>query len=741
MRMSCPQFNIPTQVAEQRRAKAGQSQKTILQNSHGCVKPGEMLLVLGRPGAGCTTLLNIPGQQAFGYAEVTGEVYWGSLDHKTSSGVSRADCHEHRGRNLLSTLTVGQTMDIATGTKVPARRPDDLQNPDEYQKAMKEFLLRSMSIEHTHDTKVGNEFVRGVSGGERKRVSIIETMATRGSVYCWDNSTRGLDASNALEWTRALRAMTDIMGLSTIATLYQAGNNIYNLFDKVLVLDEGREIFFGKREDARPYMEELGFFCDDSANVADFLTGVTVPTERAIKPGFEHSFPRNADAIRASYEKSDIKRAMEATYDYPSSEEAKSNTDEFKLAITEDKHKSLPKHSPLTTSFTVQLRNCIVRQYQIIWGDKATFFLKQIAGVIQALVTGSLFYMAPNSTPGLFIKSGSLFFALFYNSLVALSETTESFTGRPILAKHKSFAFYHPAAFCIGQITADLPIIFLQISLFGIVLYFMVGLQTTAAAFFTFWFILYSAAICMTAFFRLIGAAFGTFDAASKVSGLMIISLVTYIGYEIRKPEMHPWFVWIYWINPLSYAFSALLSNELHGQTFPCVLNNIVPAGPGVRRYSLCCMHRCTRCSSRCHFCYRRPVPSRFVIFALGPVAKRWNHLGMVGAICRFDHCLYQSVAASCWWRSAFGSARKETSQCPVFPRRRVPGQGTANKQLKYDQRRQRETRPEARRLSDQKHFGLYLEKISTIPSKPPLEIVFSWTMFKAGSSLACLGL
>ena len=168
---------------------------------------------------------------------------------------------------FFPTLTVGQTIDFATRMKIPSHLPSNIQNGVEYQKESRAFLLRSMGISHTHDTKVGNEFVRGVSGGERKRVSIIETMATRGSVFCWDNSTRGLDASTALEYTKAIRAMTDIFGLSTIVTLYQAGNGIYNLFDKVLVIDEGKEIYYGPMKQARPFMEELGFVCRDGANI------------------------------------------------------------------------------------------------------------------------------------------------------------------------------------------------------------------------------------------------------------------------------------------------------------------------------------------------------------------------------------------------------------------------------------------------------------------------------------------
>jgi ATP-binding cassette subfamily G (WHITE) protein 2 (SNQ2) len=267
------QFNIPRKIKE---GRGGMQLKTILENTHGCVKPGEMLLVLGRPGAGCTTLLKMLANKRVGYAEVEGDVHFGSLNHTEAAQYRGQIVMNTEDELFFPTLTVGQTIDFATRMKVPHVLPSNYNDPVEYQRQSREFLLKSMGISHTHDTKVGNEFVRGVSGGERKRVSIIETLATRGSVTCWDNSTRGLDASTALEYTKAIRALTDIFGLASIVTLYQAGNGIYNLFDKVLVLDEGKEIYYGPMKQARPFMEELGFICDGGANVADFLTGVTV---------------------------------------------------------------------------------------------------------------------------------------------------------------------------------------------------------------------------------------------------------------------------------------------------------------------------------------------------------------------------------------------------------------------------------------------------------------------------------
>jgi ATP-binding cassette subfamily G (WHITE) protein 2 (SNQ2) len=162
--------------------------KTIIDSSFGCVKPGEMLLVLGRPGAGCTSLLNMLSNRRLGYAEIDGEVSFGAM--------SSDEAADYRGQIVMNTeeeiffpaLTVGNTVDFAARLNVPYHLPSGVTTTEEYARINEEFMLKAMGIEHTRGTKVGDAYIRGVSGGERKRVSIVECLATRGSVFCWDNS-------------------------------------------------------------------------------------------------------------------------------------------------------------------------------------------------------------------------------------------------------------------------------------------------------------------------------------------------------------------------------------------------------------------------------------------------------------------------------------------------------------------------------------------------------------------------
>lgn len=287
--------------------------------------------------------------------------------------------------------------------------------------------------------------------------------------------------------------MTDQFGLASIATLYQASNAIYEQFDKVLILDKGQQIYYGPVHDAKPFMENLGFICQDGANVADFLTGVVVPTERKVRHSRRMTFPRTATAVKAKYELSSVFSDMRAESSlYPFREETRRNTALFQRGMAMDENRDLSNLNPSTASIYCQVRSCIIRQYQIVWGDKLTFIVKQCFTIIQALIAGSLFFHAANDSSGLFIKTGAIFFSLLYNSLLSMTEVTDSFIGRPILTKHQSFAFHHPAAFCIAQITADIPLVLFQVSVFSLILYFMVGLTMTATAFFTFWIILVS---------------------------------------------------------------------------------------------------------------------------------------------------------------------------------------------------------------------------------------------------------
>lgn len=542
---------------------AAASMKSIINNSSGCVRPGEMMLMLGRPGAGCTSLLKVLGNRRKGFKDIEGQVTYGTLGHEEARRYSGQIVMDEDEEAYFPTLTAGETIDFATRLNVSNDIPNTFSSSEEARRATADFLRRMLNISHTKDTKVGNEYIRGVSGGERKRIGILEVMAAQGSICLWDNSTRGLDASTALLFMQSVRKLTDFFGLSTIVTLYQAGNGIYELFDKILVLEKGEQIYYGPKSSARPFFEDLGFVCADGANVADFLTGqslcvtsmpsidtnvytgVTVPTERRIRKGYESRFPGTGAEILSIYSHSVIKKNMDVELEFPNTATTKDLTAKFVDTIECEKHPGLlSKQSSYTVNFWSQVKANVMRQVQILRGDMTVLFVKQGSNVIQSLSVGALFYNAPDTSTGTFLRAGTLFTAIVFNVLLAQSEVTDSFVGRSVLTKHRSLAFHHPAAWCLAQIITDFPIVLVQISLFSLPTYFMVGLSMSAGAFFTFWFILVSVTFCLTAVFRAIGAGFKTFNDASKFSGVAVLTLLLYSGFMIAKGDMKPWFVW-----------------------------------------------------------------------------------------------------------------------------------------------------------------------------------------------------
>jgi ABC-type multidrug transport system permease subunit len=399
-------------------------------------------------------------------------------------------------------------------------------------------------------------------------------------VQCWDQSTRGLDASSALDFAKHLRRTADEQKKTIITTLYQAGNAIYDQFDKVMVIAGGYVIFYGPRQVARSYFEEMGFMYGRGANIADFLTAVTVPTERTVRQGYESKIPKTIPEFASRYKESSVYKAMVEEIIPPS--QLQEETRPFKDLVAKE---LMGKDGNVKTAYTVplweQIIACTIRQSQIIWGDRLSLAVKVGSTLVQALVSGSLFYNLSDTSHSMFLRPGALFFPIMYFCMQALGETTSSFMGRPILSRQKRFAFYRPTAYCIASVITDIPVVLFQVTMFTIVYYWMCNFQADAGKFFTFWIVLNVSTLCFISFFRMIGANCSKFGNASKLSGFFTTIMMIYTGYLIPFQKMHVWFRWIFWINPASYAFESVMGNEFGGLSITCESPDYIPYGSG----------------------------------------------------------------------------------------------------------------------------------------------------------------
>ncbi|KAA1076269.1 hypothetical protein PGT21_036470 [Puccinia graminis f. sp. tritici] len=558
--------------------------KTILHPMSGCVKSGEMCMVLGRPNSGCTTFLKVIANQRVGFKSVDGNVTYGGIPADVMTKRYKGEVVYNPEDDIHHpTLTVYQTLKFALRTKTPGKLLPSVTRA-QFADQVLDVLLKMLGISHTKNTLVGDAHVRGVSGGERKRVSIAEMMATRACVLSWDNSTRGLDASTALSYAKSLRIMTNIFQTTMFVTLYQAGEGIYDQFDKILLLNEGRCVYFGPTKAARDYMVSLGYKNLPRQTTADYLTGCTDENERQFQDDIDVTqVPKTPEEMEQAYLNSSTYQTMEQEridYNKFLIQEQRFQRD-FMEAVKVDQGKGVNPKSPYTVSIFAQLRALIIRSMQLTWQDRQSLVFDMATVIVLGIVQGTVFLNLPTTTAGIFTRGGTIFLGLLMNVFLAFTELPKQMLGRPIMWRQTSFCFYRPGALAMAGAIAEIPFSFPKVFVFSVITYLMPHLVRDAGAFFTYVIVVYMGYYCMGAFYRFLGAISFDFDTASRLAATMTILISTYSGYMISKSNMPNWLRWIYHINPANYAFAALMANEFGRVDFTCSGASIVPRGDG----------------------------------------------------------------------------------------------------------------------------------------------------------------
>lgn len=322
-------------------------------------------------------------------------------------------------------LTVGDTLTFAARARAPRHLPAGV---DKYTYAdhLRDVTMAMFGISHTVNTRVGNEYVRGVSGGERKRVTISEAALSHAPLQCWDNSTRGLDSANAVEFCRTLRTQTELYGTTALVSIYQAPQSAYDLFDKATVLYEGRQIYFGRADEARKYFINLGFECPSRQTTPDFLTSMTSPIERVVRPGFEGKVPRTPDDFAQAWKNSAEYKALQQEIEAYKEEHPIGGPDAvaFRDSRRAQQAKAQRPKSPFILSYTQQILLCLWRAWQRLIGDPSVTLGQLIGNIIMSLIVGSVFYDLGQDTSSFFQRGALLFFACLMNAFASALEVS-----------------------------------------------------------------------------------------------------------------------------------------------------------------------------------------------------------------------------------------------------------------------------------------------------------------------------
>jgi ATP-binding cassette subfamily G (WHITE) protein 2 (PDR) len=258
---------------------------------------------------------------------------------------------------------------------------------------------------------------------------------------CWDNSTRGLDAATALQFVQTLRTTADIFGTTHAVSIYQASESMYDVFDKVMVLYKGLEVYFGPISLAKEYFYAMGWDCPPRQTTGDFLTSVTNHANRMPRPGYESRVPRTAEDFEFYWKASDRYKALQGEINQNRTQVLKNAADiQFKESRRAVQARYMWSKSQYIVSIPMQLQICTKRAYQRLWNDKASTVTVVLGQIIMALIVGSVFYGTPDNTNSFFARGSTLFFSILLNALVAITEINSLYQQRPIVIKQTSYA-------------------------------------------------------------------------------------------------------------------------------------------------------------------------------------------------------------------------------------------------------------------------------------------------------------
>ncbi|KAL8641845.1 MAG: hypothetical protein Q9228_001392 [Teloschistes exilis] len=643
----------------------GKRKIQILRDFEGLVKSGEMLVVLGRPGSGCSTFLKtITGETSGFNIDHGSEINYQGIPMETMHNDFRGECMYQAEVDVhFPQLSVGDTLTFAAEARAPRNRIPGVTR-QQYAKHMTDVIMAVFGLTHTYNTRVGNDFVRGVSGGERKRVSIAEAALGGSPLQAWDNSTRGLDSATALEFIKSLRLSTSLSGATAAVAIYQASQSIYDKFDKVAVLYEGRQIYFGPTYAAKDYFVNLGFVCEERATTGDFLTSLTNPAERVTRQGFENRVPRTPDEFAEVWKKSEARQLLMAeiaAFDREFPVGGK-QLELFRKSRQASQAKRQRVKSPYTISYPMQVGLCVRRGFLRLKGDASLALTGIIGNTIMALLIGSVFYNLPSDTGSFYYRGALLFFAILLNAFSSYLEILTIYAQRPIVEKQSMYAFYHPSAEAVASMICDLPNKIATSIFFNLTLYFLTNLRRTPSAFFIFYLFSFMCTLAMSMVFRSIGALSRTLAQAMAPAAVLILALVIYTGFVVPPGQMHPWFSWFRWLDPVSYAFEAVMINEFRNRQFNCT--SIVPNGPGFEGLTPD-QTSCTTVGSVAGLNYVEGdayINQSFEYYS----SHLWRNLGILIGITIGFLFIYLSFAE-------FISGKKSKGEVLLFPRGLVP--------------------------------------------------------------------
>ncbi|RGB42727.1 P-loop containing nucleoside triphosphate hydrolase protein [Rhizophagus diaphanus] len=533
--------------------ESGNHVRKIIENIHGCANPGEVLAIIGPSGCGKTTLLNILGDRV-GSRGVQGTITLNG--HKITKNSKRFLAYCTQDAIFLSHLTVKETLTYTARLRLPREVP----RRDKLKQV--ENIIELLNLTKCANTIIGDHMTRGISGGERKRANIASELLTDPSVILLDEPTSGLDSSLALEITKILKEFAVKQKKTIIMVVHQPSSQVFEIFDKLMVMADGRMVYFGERAGVVDYLADQGYKCPPNFNLANYA--LELLNDNTIKQKLINAYTHKTRDDPTG--KQVVEKYSRRTHADDQSSNAILNapvTSERRWEAT-----FLQQLSILTERTFKQSRKIILSRISISLAITLT-----IASIL-------IWFQIPFAEPNIDDRVSNIFFGGMNWTFYVMSESVLSFPLElDILMKERQSRSYRLLSYFLSKQIAELPLVLFNPTLFTIPVYWATNLLPDFGRFVAYLIVVLLGVLTSQSFAYLLGATI--LDVQKSISISLIFLIITMLLGGFYVKHLPTGLTWLKYLSFLRYSYSLLLQIQLDSPKaqFRCARPGELPAG------------------------------------------------------------------------------------------------------------------------------------------------------------------
>ncbi|ETM31938.1 hypothetical protein L914_20565 [Phytophthora nicotianae] len=424
-----------------------------------------------------------------------------------------------------------------------------------------DLVIQQLGLENCQNTVVGDEMLRGVSGGERKRVTTGEMEFGNAYVKMMDEISTGLDSAATFDIITMQRSIAKKFRKTVVISLLQPSPELFALFDNVMILNGGRVMYHGPCEEALGYFEGLGFKRPPQRDVADFL--MDLGTNEQWQYEVRSDVPRTAREFAVAFERSSAFAHV-----------LKDVEDSVRSSLVHHEKARVGDQPEFYQSFWASTALLMNRQLTMMRREMSGLIGRLAMNTIMALLYGCVFYQFDPANPQLVM--GIIFEATLCLSLALAAQIPMIIAAREVFYKQRRANFFRTASYVLSFSASQIPPIILETIVFSSIVYWMCGFVSSAGNFILFVVMLCLINITVGAFFFLLSSFSPNVNVANPVSGVIVELFILFAGFTITKNQIPDYLIWLYWINPVGWGVRAIAVNQYTESRFDtCVYDGI----------------------------------------------------------------------------------------------------------------------------------------------------------------------